>query len=59
MKKNQNSTNNSKDKNKKERFLMKSFHRFYTMIGCVNFDPSQYIKTENEKLQIRYANIRV
>jgi hypothetical protein len=46
-------------KNKQERFLIKSFHRFYTMIGCFNFDPFQYIKTENEKLQIRYANIRV
>lgn len=42
-----------------ERFLLKSFHRFYTMIGSLNFDPFQYIKTDNEKLQIRYANIRV
>ena len=59
MKKNQKNSNNKGDKNKQERFLIKSFHRFYTMIGCFNFDPFQYIKTENEKLQIWYANIRV
>lgn len=59
MKKNQNKHNSSKDKIKKERFLIKLFYRFYTMLGCVNFDPFQYIKRENEKLQIRYANIRV
>ena len=59
MKKNQKNSNNKGDKNKQERFLIKSFHRFYTMIGIFNFDPFQYIKTENEKLQIWYANIRV
>lgn len=59
MKKNQNTSTKNKNKNKMERFLLKSFHRFYTMIGSLNFDPFQYIKTENEKLQIRYANIRV
>ena len=59
MKKNQKNSNNKGDKNKQERFLIKSFHRFYTKIGCFNFDPFQYIKTENEKLQIWYANIRV
>ena len=59
MKKSQKNINIKGTKNKHERFLIKSFHRFYTMIGCFNFDPFQYIKTENEKLQIRYANIRV
>lgn len=59
MKKTQNTYTKNKTKNKMERFLIKSFHRFYTMIGSLNFDPFQYIKSENEKLQIRYANIRV
>jgi hypothetical protein len=36
-----------------------SWNRFCAIKGNFSFDIFQYLKAENEKLQIVYANIRV
>ncbi|GIZ08317.1 hypothetical protein FUMI01_10440 [Flavobacterium sp. UMI-01] len=41
------------------RAFMSSLRRFYWIKGNFIFDIFQYLKMENEKLQIIYANIRV
>jgi hypothetical protein len=59
MKKNRNSTklNFGKGLNAIPTFLL--WNLFYTTKGHFSCDIFQYFKTENEKLQIVYANIRV
>jgi hypothetical protein len=39
--------------------FLRILKRFYCIMGNFSFDIFQYMKAENEKLQIVYANIRV
>ena len=59
MKKNQNTKNYSFDKNEINRSFLRVLKCFYTIKETFNFDIFQYLKTDKEKLQIIYANIRV
>jgi len=59
MKKNQNKKIFSSIKNEINTSFSRLLKRFYTIKDTFNFDIFQYLKAENEKLQIIYANIRV
>ncbi len=39
--------------------FLRMWKRLYAFKGSFSFDIFQYLKAENEKLQIVYANIRV
>ena len=59
MKKNQNNRIFSSNKNEINTSVSRLLKRFYTIKDTFNFDIYHYLKSENEKLQIIYANIRV
>ncbi|MFV8360837.1 hypothetical protein [Flavobacterium sp. LS1P3] len=59
MKKSQNKQNYSSDKTRNNISFLRILKRFYSIKGNFSFDVFQYMKAENEKLQIVYANIRV
>jgi hypothetical protein len=59
MKKGQNKPNYSSTKTRKNMSFLRILKRFYSIKGNFSFDVFQYMKAENEKLQIVYANIRV
>jgi hypothetical protein len=59
MKKSQNKINYSSNKNRNHRSFLRMLKRFYSIKGNFSFDVFQYLKADNEKLQIIYANIRV
>ena len=59
MKKNQKQVNYSSNKNQNNRSFLRMLKRFYGIKGNFSFDIFQYLKADNEKLQIIYANIRV
>lgn len=59
MKKNQNQRNHSFIKNENNSSFMRILKRFYTIKETFSFDIFQYLKTDHEKFQIIYANIRV
>jgi hypothetical protein len=59
MKRNQNQIYFSSDKNQNNIPFLRILNRFYAIKGNFSFDLFQYLKAENEKLQIVYANIRV
>jgi hypothetical protein len=39
--------------------FLRILKRFYSIKGNFSFDVFQYLKSDHEKLQIIYANIRV
>lgn len=59
MKKNQKHTKQASNKTRKNSSFLKILKRFYGIKGNFVFDIFQYLKLENQKLQIIYANIRV
>ncbi|MFV8340403.1 hypothetical protein ACNQGL_14140 [Flavobacterium sp. LB3P21] len=59
MKKSQNKRNYSSNKTRNNMSFLRILNRFYSIKGNFSFDIFQYMKAENEKLQIVYANIRV
>lgn len=59
MKKSQNKRNYSSKKNRNNMSFLRILKRFYSIKGNFSFDVFQYLKSDNEKLQIIYANIRV
>lgn len=59
MKKNQNTRNYSFNKNENNKSFLRILKRFYTIKETYSFDIFQYLKSDHEKLQIIYANIRV
>ena len=59
MNKNQNRTKYNSDKGLDTIPYLLLWKRFGAIKGIFNFDIFQYLKAENEKLQIVYANIRV
>jgi hypothetical protein len=59
MKKNQNTGNNRAIKNENRSSFLKVLRRFFTFKATFSFDIFPYLKAENEKLQIVFANIRV
>ncbi|WP_282718236.1 hypothetical protein [Flavobacterium algoritolerans] len=59
MKKSQNKPNYSSNKTRNNISFLRILKRFYSIKGNFSFDIFQYMKAENEKLQIVYANIRV
>nr|WP_314897936.1 hypothetical protein [uncultured Flavobacterium sp.] len=59
MKKSQNKRNYSSKKNQNNMSFLRILKRFYSIKGNFSFDVFQYLKSDNEKLQIIYANIRV
>jgi hypothetical protein len=59
MKKSQNKRNYSSNKNRNTMSFLRMLKRFYSIKGNFSFDIFQYLKADNEKLQIIYANIRV
>lgn len=59
MKKNQKQRNYNSNQSVNNSSFLKTLKRFNMVISRFNFDVFQYLKVENEKLQIIYANIRV
>ncbi|MGO4821667.1 MULTISPECIES: hypothetical protein [unclassified Flavobacterium] len=59
MKNQQNKENYHSNRNENNSSFLRLLRRFYSIIGDSNFDVFQYLKVEQEKLQIIYANIRV
>lgn len=59
MKKNQNTKNYSPFKNEKNNSILRMLKRFYAIKDAFSFDVFSFLKAENEKLQIVFANIRV
>jgi hypothetical protein len=60
MKTNQKQRKNSSSSRQNKRSFLSLLKRFYSISrNNFIFDVFQYLKTENEKLQIIYANIRV
>lgn len=59
MKKDQKQRNYNTNQSVDNSSFLRILKRLNLVIGRFNFDIFQYIKVENEKLQIRYANIRV
>jgi hypothetical protein len=59
MKRNQNQIYFSSDRNQNNIPFLRILNRFYAIKSNFSFDLFQYLKAENEKLQIVYANIRV
>ena len=59
MKKNQKQTNYNSIKNENNNSYLRLLKRFFDIRVCFNFDKIQFLGSQNEKLQIIYANIRV
>jgi len=59
MKKNQKQTNYNSIKNENNSSYLRLLKRFIGFIVRFNFDKIQFLGSQNEKLQIIYANIRV
>jgi hypothetical protein len=59
MKKSQNKRNSDTLKNKNNSCFLRKLRRFFTIKDTFGFDIFPYLKAENEKLQIVFANIRV
>lgn len=59
MKNNQKQRNYNSNQSDNNSSFLRTLKRLNLIIGRFNFDVFQYLKPENEKLQIRYANIRV
>jgi hypothetical protein len=59
MKKNQNQRNYSSTKNENNSSFQRILKHFYGIEETFSFDIFQYLKADNEKLQIVFANIRV
>ncbi|GEC70598.1 hypothetical protein FFL01_01370 [Flavobacterium flevense] len=59
MKRDQKQRNYSTNQSVNNSSFLRVLKRLNLVIGRFNFDTFQYLKVENEKLQIIYANIRV
>ena len=59
MKRDQKQRNYSINQSVNNSSFLRILKRLNLVIGRFNFDTFQYLKVENEKLQIIYANIRV
>jgi hypothetical protein len=59
MKKNQNTRIFSSKKNENSSSFLRILRRFFAIKDTFSFDVFSYLKAENEKLQIVFANIRV
>ena len=59
MKKNQKQTNYTSVKNENHSSYSSMLKRFIEISVRFNFDKIQFLRSQNEKLQIIYANIRV
>jgi len=59
MKKDQKQRNYNTNQSDDNSSFLRILKRLNLVIGRFNFDVFQYLKLENEKLQIIYANIRV
>jgi len=59
MKKSQNTRNFSSTKNENSSSFLRILRRFFTIKDTFSFALFPYLKAENEKLQIVFANIRV
>ncbi|KDN56290.1 hypothetical protein [Flavobacterium seoulense] len=59
MKKDQKQRNYKPNQSLNNSSFLRTLKRFSLVIGGFHFDVFQYLKIENEKLQIIYANIRV
>ena len=59
MKKNQKHTNYNSLKMENNSSYLRLLNRFIGIIIGFNFDKIQFLSSQNEKLQIIYANIRV
>jgi bisphosphoglycerate-dependent phosphoglycerate mutase len=59
MKKDQKQRNYNSNQSVNNNSSLRILKRFNRVISFFNFDVFQYLKAENEKLQIIYANIRV
>jgi hypothetical protein len=59
MKKNQKQTNYTSVKNENNSSYSRMLKRFIEISVRFNFDKIQFLRSQNEKLQIIYANIRV
>jgi len=59
MKKDQKQRNYNSNQSVNNDSFLGILKRFNLVISPFNFDIFQYLKVENEKLQIIYANIRV
>jgi hypothetical protein len=59
MKKNQNTKKYSSFKNENNSSFLRILRRFYAIKDAFSFDIFSFLKAENEKLQIVFANIRV
>ena len=59
MKNNQNQRNYSSIKNENNSSFQRILKRFYAIKDAFSFDVFSFLKAENEKLQIVFANIRV
>jgi hypothetical protein len=59
MKKDQKQRNYNSNQSVNNSSLLGILKRFNLVISPFSFDVFQYLKVENEKLQIIYANIRV
>lgn len=59
MKKNQNASIFSFQKNEISSSFLRILRQFFAIKDTLSFDVFSYLKAENEKLQIVFANIRV
>ena len=59
MKKDQRQRNHNSNQSSNNNSFLRILRQFDLIMGRFNFDIFQYLKVENEKLQIIYANIRV
>lgn len=59
MRKNKNTEYYKSFKTAKNGSFLRILRRFYTIKDTFNFDVFTFLKAENEKLQIVFANIRV
>lgn len=59
MRKNQNTKNYSPFKTENNSSFLRILRRFFAIKDTFSFDVFTFLKAENEKLQIVFANIRV
>jgi len=59
MRKNKNTNNYNSFKTGHSSSFLRLFRRFYMVKDTFSFDVFTFLKAENEKLQIVFANIRV
>ncbi|OCB78574.1 hypothetical protein LPBF_00830 [Flavobacterium crassostreae] len=59
MKNTKNKGNHWSDRNANNNFFLRVLQHFYSIRGSFTFDIFQFLKLENKKLQLIYANIRV